>query len=69
MKKFLSFVLIPACSDSLPGSGRPRGIKKPYRTVSANLPAEYYDKLKAATKAGLSVIKFIQRAVDRELSQ
>ena len=50
------------------GSGRPKGIKTPYRRISLNLPEEYSAKLKmAAEKEGLSMSKFIQKAIDYAL--
>ena len=50
------------------GSGRPKGIKTPYRRISLNLPEEYSAKLKmAAEKEGLSMSKFIQKAIDDAL--
>lgn len=52
------------------GAGRPRGIKKPYKVISACVPVEYADKLKqAAEKAGVSISKFIQMAIDKELEK
>ena len=50
------------------GSGRPKGIKTPYRRISLNLTEEYSAKLKiAAEKEGLSMSKFIQKAIDDAL--
>ena len=50
------------------GSGRPKGIKTPYKRISLNLPEEYSAKLKmAAEKEGLSMSKFIQKAIDDAL--
>ena len=50
------------------GSGRPKGIKTPYRRISLNLPEEYSAKLKmVAEKEGLSMSKFIQKAIDDAL--
>ena len=52
------------------GSGRPKGIKTPYKRISLNLPEEYSVKLKqAAAKMGLSQSKFIQLMVDRALEE
>lgn len=52
-----------------PGSGRPKGIKTPYKRISLNLPEEYSAKLKmAAEKEGLSMSKFIQKAIDDALA-
>ena len=51
-----------------PGAGRPKGVKRPYKVVSVNLTLEYEAKLKeAAAKAGLSVSKFVQMVIDRQL--
>ena len=48
------------------GSGRPKGINKPYKAFSIKLPVEYIDKIKQAAEShGLSVSRFIQEAVDR----
>ena len=52
------------------GSGRPKGIKTPYKRISLNLPEEYSAKLKmAAEKEGLSMSKFIQKAIDDALER
>ena len=51
-----------------PGAGRPKGITKPYKAFSIKLPIEYIDKIKdAADRQGLSVSRFIQKAVDNAM--
>ena len=51
---------------SRPGSGRPKGINKPYKSFAVTLPVEYIEKIKeTADRHGLSVSKFIQEAVDK----
>ncbi len=48
------------------GSGRKKGIKKPYAVLSVSVPVEYKEKLKiAAEKNGVTMSKFIQEAIDR----
>ena len=53
-----------------PGSGRPKGIKRPYKSVTLSLPVEYVEKLhRAAEKSGLSINGFVKRAIDSELGE
>lgn len=48
-----------------PGAGRPKGINRPYKAFSVKLPVEYIDKIREkADEYGMSVSKFIQKAVD-----
>ena len=53
-----------------PGSGRPKGIRKPYKSVTLSLPVEYVERLhRAAKKSGLSINGFVKRAIDSELEE
>ena len=53
-----------------PGSGRPKGIRRPYKSVTLSLPVEYVEKLhRAAEKSGLSINGFIKRAIDEEIEK
>ena len=48
-----------------PGAGRPKGINRPYKAFSVKLPVESIDKIREkADEYGMSVSKFIQKAVD-----
>lgn len=47
------------------GAGRPKGVKKPYKTFSCAMPVESIDRLKnAAETVGLSVPKLLQKMTE-----
>lgn len=47
-----------------PGTGRPKGINRPYKAFSVKFPVEYIDKIREkADENGMSISKFIQKAV------
>lgn len=47
------------------GAGRPKGINKPYKTVSISLPDGYALKLKQlAFKKDMSISKLLQKLID-----
>ena len=49
----------------MPGAGRPKGINRPYKAFSVKFPVEYIDKIREkADENGMSISKFIQKAVD-----
>lgn len=53
-----------------PGSGRPRGIKKPYKNITIALPEQAVPRLKAIAKyRNLSVSKLIQNFINENYLQ
>lgn len=50
------------------GAGRPRGIKRPYKKITINMPEEYTNKLKLLAKQkGTSLSKLLQGFIDENL--
>lgn len=53
-----------------PGSGRKKGINKPYVHFTVTFPSEYKDKIKLISeKKGVSASKLLQSWIDEELDE